>query len=100
MRGKGRLFWIMVLEFCSGTLKEKVISDNYDNPAKVGTIYSVQVDQMEDMAKMVIEICEGLRYLHNKDLVHRDLKLENILVSILFLRIERQRYIGVKVNLG
>ena len=71
----------MVLEFCSGTLKEKIINDNYDNPAKVGKIYSVQVEQMEEMADLVIQICEGLRYIHKKDMVHRDLKLENILVS-------------------
>ena len=81
IRGKNRLFWIMVLEFCSGTLKEKIINDNYDNPAKVGKIYSVQVEQMEEMADLVIQICEGLRYIHKKDMVHRDLKLENILVS-------------------
>ena len=71
----------MVLEFCSGTLKEKIINENYDNPAKVGKIYSVQVEQMEEMADLVIQICEGLRYIHKKDMVHRDLKLENILVS-------------------
>ena len=71
----------MVLEFCSGSLKEKIINDNYDNPAKVGKIYSVQVEQMEEMADLVIQICEGLRYIHKKDMVHRDLKLENILVS-------------------
>ena len=81
VRGKRRLFWIMVLEFCSGTLKEKIINENYDNPAKVGKIYSVQVEQMEEMADLVIQICEGLRYIHKKDMVHRDLKLENILVS-------------------
>lgn len=81
VRGKNRLFWIMVMEHCSGTLKDKIINEDYDNPAKVGKIYSVQVEQMEEMARMVMEICEGLRYIHNKDMVHRDLKLENVLVS-------------------
>lgn len=71
----------MIMEYCFGTLKEKLIDEDYNNPAKFEKMYSVQVEQMKEMARMVKEICEGLRYIHNKDMVHRDLKLENILVS-------------------
>lgn len=71
----------MILEYCSGTLKEKVINDGYDNPAKLGWAHSEQLKQMEEMAHLMIQICEGLRYIHRKDMIHRDLKLENILVS-------------------
>lgn len=71
----------MIMEYCFGTLKEQLINEDYNNPAKVEKMYSVQVEQMKEMARMVMEICEGLRYIHNKDMVHRDLKLENILVS-------------------
>lgn len=71
----------MIMEYCFGTLKEKLINEDYNNPAKVEKMYSVQVEQMKEMARMVMEICEGLRYIHNKDMVHRDIKLENILVS-------------------
>lgn len=81
VRGKNCLFWVMIMEYCFGTLKEKLINEDYNNPAKVEKMYSVQVEQMKEMARMVMEICEGLRYIHNKDMVHRDLKLENILVS-------------------
>lgn len=81
VRGKKCLFWVMIMEYCFGTLKEKLIDEDYNNPAKFEKMYSVQVEQMKEMARMVKEICEGLRYIHNKDMVHRDLKLENILVS-------------------
>ncbi len=36
----------------------------------------------EDVAKLIIfQIMLGVRYLHNLGIVHRDLKLENIMMS-------------------
>ena len=80
--GKTRrnVHWIMIMEYCDDTLKNKFINSEYDNPAKVGNIYSVQVGQMEELARYAMQICRGLEYLHTKKLVHRDMKLENILV--------------------
>lgn len=40
---------------------------------------------MEEMVIMVMEICEGLWYIYNKDMVYRDLKFENVFVSINFV---------------
>ena len=57
-----------------------VIDGTFDNPGKL-KIYPEQVGQMEKMAEYVVQICRGIDYLHKKDLVHRDLKLENILVG-------------------
>jgi serine/threonine protein kinase len=74
--------WIMIMEYCDDTLKNKFINSEYDNPAKVGNIYSVQVGQMEELARYAMQICRGLEYLHTKKLVHRDMKLENILVRL------------------
>ena len=70
------------MEYCDDTLKSKFINSEYDNPAKVGNVYSVQVGQMEELARYAMQMCRGLEYLHSKKLVHRDMKLENILVKI------------------
>ena len=81
-RTRKNVHWIMIMEYCDDTLKNKFINSEYDNPAKVGNVYSVQVGQMEELARYAMQICRGLEYLHRKKLVHRDMKMENILVKI------------------
>lgn len=41
VRGKNWFFWIMVMEYCLGILKDKIINEDYDNFVKVGKIYFV-----------------------------------------------------------
>lgn len=69
------------MELCDQTLKNKFVDSDYDNPAKVGSIHSLQIKQMGELARYAMQICIGLGYLHKKELVHRDIKLENILVN-------------------
>jgi serine/threonine protein kinase len=71
----------MIMERCDQTLKSKFLDSDYDNPAKVGSIHSLQIKQMGELARYALQICSGLGYLHKKELVHRDIKLENILVN-------------------
>ena len=35
-----------------------------------------------DIAKIVMQILKALNYMHKKEIIHRDLKLENVMVDI------------------
>ncbi|XP_062584797.1 uncharacterized protein LOC134246446 [Saccostrea cucullata] len=79
VKDNGKLYWIMILEFCQCTLKDRVITDDYQNPGTVDE--ALQLRPKLEMARYASQLCHGLEYLHGKDLVHRDLKLENILLT-------------------
>lgn len=76
-----KVTWIMILEFCDFTLKDKFMNSEFSNPAKAKTNLK-QIQSMKTMAYFAHQISSGLDYLHSKGLVHRDLKLENILVRM------------------
>ncbi|KAL4226201.1 hypothetical protein ACF0H5_014187 [Mactra antiquata] len=73
--------WIMIMEVCRHTLKEKFVSSDENNPGKLSPGTKSQVRAMVFMAEFALQLCLGLRYLHHKGFVHRDLKLENVLVT-------------------
>ncbi|KAK3101580.1 hypothetical protein FSP39_004599 [Pinctada imbricata] len=74
-----KIHWLMILEYCECTLKDKVLEDEFENPGKVDE--ALQKHPKQEMARYASQISKGIEFLHSKDLVHRDLKLENILVS-------------------
>lgn len=57
-----------VMEYCSGGELKKYIHENF--PLSENEIY-----------RIAIQIVEAIRYCHNSAIVHRDLKLENILFT-------------------
>ena len=76
------LMWVIVLEYCPCTIKQRFISDEANVPGRQ-EIVSLQMDAMREVAHFASQICSALCYLHNKGIVHRDLKPDNILVSVL-----------------
>ncbi|XP_063436022.1 uncharacterized protein LOC134716985 isoform X2 [Mytilus trossulus] len=77
--GMKKMKWVMILEFCFDTLKSKLVGGQYKNPACVPA--NKRNAQIKTMAAYVVQLCSGLQYLHDKNLVHRDLRLENVLLT-------------------
>jgi len=66
---------ILVMEKCKGNLKSQIFDHPEATPAK--TKNPAVIQNVYQWAK---EIAEGLAFIHKQGIVHRDLKLENILV--------------------
>lgn len=71
------------MEVCKHTLKHKFIDKDKHNPGKQSVGSEAYQQAMVSMASMCLQVCSGVKYLHEKGYVHRDLKLENILVGIM-----------------
>ncbi len=74
--------WVMVLEYCPETLRAKMFGSEAKVPAKYSDIYALQLDAMKSVASLAQQICSGLAYMHGNGFLHRDMKPDNILVSI------------------
>ena len=66
---------VLVMEKCKGNLKSLIFSQPECIPGKTGP-------RAERIASLWLrEITDALDYIHGEGIVHRDLKLENILVN-------------------
>ena len=65
----------VVMEKCKGNLKKHIFNSPLAVPSKTEnpTVF-------RDICRWAKEISDGLAFIHAKGVVHRDLKLENILV--------------------
>lgn len=71
---------MLVLERCIGNLKNHIFDNQELIPAKSG-----RREVMRNVCRWIKEITDALAYIHEQRIVHRDLKLENVLVRYNFL---------------
>lgn len=65
--------WILVMEYCpSGSLRQKIVE-----------LYATSIDPswQQTARRYTGEVLLGIEYLHNKQIVHRDIKPDNIVLS-------------------
>ena len=66
---------ILVLELCDTSLSSHILRHPDKVPATCTDPRNKRL-----VLRWAIEIMDGLRFIHQEELVHRDLKLENVLV--------------------
>ena len=66
---------ILVMEKCKGTLKSQI----FDHPEAV-LAKTNNADVFKEVCRWAKEITAALAFMHKEGYVHRDLKLDNILV--------------------
>ena len=64
----------LVFDLCTASLKNHIFEKDNCIPWKTATA-------MADTLQWTKQILDALEFMHSKKVVHRDLKLENILVS-------------------
>jgi serine/threonine protein kinase len=67
-----------VMKYCKANLKDIVFKGRTLAPAQADNSNEAIVTFLQ----LVVDIAEGLNYIHERGLVHRHLKLENVLVGI------------------
>ena len=67
---------ILVMELCKENLMRHIFRDENNKPGKSSTATAAR-----DVIGWAKDIADALEYIHRQGIVHRDLKLENILVS-------------------
>ena len=66
----------IVLELCDCSLRELVTSHPENAPARLS-----HESRRKIFLNWALQVLDALRYIHSKRFVHRDLKLDNLLVS-------------------
>ena len=74
LEGEDDKYYYLFMEYCNGgNLKEAL--DKYKSK------YKKENFSLETVQYLMRKIIQGVKYIHSKNVVHRDIKLENILLS-------------------
>ena len=75
LREKDAVRMILVMEKCKGNLKSHILEHPDAIPGK-----SKNAAAIREVCRWVKEVTDGLDYIHKQGILHRDLKLENMMV--------------------
>ncbi|XP_066264962.1 uncharacterized protein [Branchiostoma lanceolatum] len=71
----------LVMEYCPKTLDAEMFEKRENSPAWWGDAPERQAAAFSYTQNLAVQLCEGLKHIHEAGYMHRDLKLSNILVS-------------------
>ena len=74
VQNKQLRFLALVFELCKTSLKNHIFKNEENKPWKTKSAAIIT-------CQWGVEILDALEFIHSKKIVHRDLKLENVLVS-------------------
>ncbi|XP_066280830.1 uncharacterized protein [Branchiostoma lanceolatum] len=72
---------IFVMELCQDNLREFLINNTERNPGRQGKNPSARQAAFTCVHPLTLQLASAMCYIHSKGLVHRDLKLANILIT-------------------
>ncbi|XP_078663766.1 uncharacterized protein LOC144906914 [Branchiostoma floridae x Branchiostoma belcheri] len=71
----------LVMEYCPKTLDTEMFEKRENSPAWWGSDPEKQAAAFSYTQNLAVQLCEGLKHIHDAGYMHRDLKLINVLVS-------------------
>lgn len=76
-----KYIYVLIMEYCdNGDLTDKIRSYKKEQLARDPTTLNISLPENVVM-RYFIEICEALKYIHARDIIHRDIKSPNIFLS-------------------
>ncbi|CAC5411329.1 unnamed protein product [Mytilus coruscus] len=76
-----KTFLQIFMEYCEDTLKDVVMKKREPLPCSRFRNISECISSWEFYVNIMCDVCQGLDHIHSREMVHKDLKLANILIK-------------------